>query len=739
MSLRNVSAIRLMVITFSVAILTAQVTHVGSQAGVPAYQNESWVRTGGPIGGLGYDIRYNFADPNIWYVTDAWSGFHISTDNGLTWTPSNQGIIVIFGPTGDSIPIFSATVDPHDPNVIWIGTSGTGQIFRSSDGGHTWVEMDNGIDRNLRPLTFRGFTVDPRTSDIVYAMGEISSPGWTPDGGERIGLEMDMTQGVVYRTTDGGRNWTLIWRGDNLARYCWIDPRDPNVLYVSTGIFDREAANTDVDAGFPGGVGILKSTDWGQTWRVLEHENGLLDLYIGSLYMNPANPDVLLAAAGQNNWSTYGGANTGGVYLTVDGGEHWTRVLPAEDEIFGAVEYCDNFPEVAYAASTSAVYRSDDGGHTWQRFGRPNNTWGPPGIVAGFPIDMQCDPRDPMRVFVNNYLGGNFLSEDGGQTWISASRGYTGALVHHLATVRGYPGVVYAASRSGVYRSENGGDDWIALVNPPDDLPAKFNEIEALAVNPSDMYHALAVPGDFGGILYTFDGGQTWEISRVPVPVRVIAFAPSDPNTVYAAVTPDRCLEPEAIDVPECNRDVFGLYVSHDGGITFEPTFEGHALISAVAVHPADPNVVYAAVYGAGIAMSADGGSTWTMVSGDRAFVSVEALEIDPNDPNVIFAGSEMGGIYRSADGGMSWVQVGAGLDAEAPVSSIVVDPTNGQIVYLASPLGGVFLSEDRGTSWQALNNGLTHRSANVLALSYDGRVLYVGIEGDGVYRLGTP
>jgi hypothetical protein len=130
--------------------------------GLPAYQAGAWVRTGGPIGGLGYDIRYNFTDHSIWYVTDAWSGFFIRTDSGRTWKSRNTGITARKGL--DGIPVFSATVDPHNPSTIWLGTDLTGDIFKSTDGGHTWVEMTNGIDAKLRPMSFRGFTVDPRSS-----------------------------------------------------------------------------------------------------------------------------------------------------------------------------------------------------------------------------------------------------------------------------------------------------------------------------------------------------------------------------------------------------------------------------------------------------------------------------------------------------------------------------------------------------------------------------------------------
>jgi len=715
---------------------------------VPAYQALPWICTGGPIGGLGYDIRYNFADPNIWYVTDAFAGLHMSTDNGLTWFPSNRGITSRGAPAGDVIPIFSATVDLHDPNIVWIGTQNTGDIFKSTDRGYTWTEMDNGVDRSILPLSFRGFTVDPRTSDIVYAMGEIGSPGWTSDGADRMGRQFDMTQGIVYKTTNGGQNWTQIWRGGNLARYCWIDPRDPNVLYVSTGIFDREAADTDVEAGFAGGVGILKSTDGGQTWRILNQDNGLLDLYVGSLYMHPENPDVLLAAASQDAWSGYGDEFTGGVYLTEDGGENWERILAGE--LFSVVEYCDFDPNIVYAASAKAVYRSDDEGQTWQRFSRENDTWGPEGIIAGFPIDMQCDPSDPMRVFVNNYLGGNFLSEDGGQTWVSASKGYTGELVRQVVIAPGQPGTIYAGGRTGVFRSDDGGGTWVGLTYPPPEMGSiRFNEISGLAVDPTDANHLITAAHDLPTVLYSYDGGLSWDVVAQPGeppvpngPPAIIVFAPSDPVTVYVALASPECRDGTFTSSQECDSPGMGVYVSHDSGTTWSPVGGEQAVDTAVialAVHPTDANTVYASMPTAGVFLTNDGGQTWTPSDAGLPSIPVISLAIDPSDPKVLFAGLAGGSVYKSTDGGLSWVQSSAGLDPNARITSIAIDPNSTQVVYVADFLSGVYVSTDSGEIWHAINEGLQHRAVNVLALSEDGMVLYAGVEGSGVYRLGTP
>ena len=340
-------------------------------AGTISVDSLTWVRTGGPPGGIGYDIRYNFADPDIWYATDLYGGVHISLDDGLTWQPSNTGIPRQAGPSGDAIPIFSLTVDPHDPRIVWAGTDPSGHIYKSTDGGLTWTEKDNGITIEYDGLSFRGFTVDPRSSLIVYAMAET----W----------EFDNVQhgGVVYKTTDGGENWQVIWDGgipSSLARYMWINPQDPDILYVSTGIFDRGAVGAALDWDTNpdpfGGLGILKSTDGGRSWRILNEDNGLGILYIGSLYMHPEDPDILLAAAGISVPEAAGqrlaaeGHSPLGIYRTTDGGETWTQVLePSPErtsEVFLSVELCPSDPDIAYAGSDFAFYRSQDAGLSWE-------------------------------------------------------------------------------------------------------------------------------------------------------------------------------------------------------------------------------------------------------------------------------------------------------------------------------------------------------------------------------------
>lgn len=676
----------------------------------------SWIRTGGPLGGLGYDIRMRPDNPNVMYVTDAWSGVNKSTDGGTTWAPINQGITTRTGESGDAIPVFCLTLDPTNAEVIWVGTQNTRGIFRSTNGGATWERRDDGVVEN-EGITFRGFAVDPRDSRIVYAAAELSSWAWA--GESRPGREFDLTKGVVYKTTDAGAHWNAVWRGDDLARYIWIDPRDSDVVYVSTGIFDREAANIR-------GVGVLKSTDAGKTWTAVNQ--GMTNLFVGSLFMKPGSPDVLLAGTGNNQYPT-----GNGVYLTQDGGASWQAVVRGEN--VESVEFSSSNPSVAYAAGVNRVYRSEDGGVTWTTVCGGPEGWGAPGVRAGFPIDFQVDPRNPDRLFANNYGGGNFLSEDGGRTWSVASSGYTGAQVRDIAVDPTDAAVVYVAARSGLFRSSGKGEEWSGLNMPPH----ASMEWYVVAVDPSNAQHVLAANNWEGSILESGDGGRSWR-SRADSPGdrqswRAIAFAPSDPRVVYAGTSAFF-----SAGTFDDRMPASGVYASQDGGATWtavRDTLSRDANVTALAVDPRNPQVVYAATGNHGLLKTTDAGKTWSAAgSGLSRSTTALAVAVDPRSPDTVFAGFRDGGLYRSTDAGKSWRAASAGMSPEGSVSDIILDPARANTLYVADRRSGVFRSSDGGQTWSSLRDGLRMKSVNALALSSDGKVLYAATEGEGVYRL---
>lgn len=209
--------------------------------------SQQWQRTGGPIGGLGYNIKIHPTNNQIIYITDALSGIHKSIDGGTTWIPKNNGITSRNGNSNDAIPVFTVAIDQNNPTTVWAGTQFDSGLYKSTDSAENWVKKTNGI---IEPeIVFREISVVNGDSNTVYASGEV--------GTQVQGEEFEKVKGVIYKTIDGGENWTKIWSGDSLARWLCIGANPVN-LVSSTGIFDREAFNTS-------GVGIMKSTDAGAT------------------------------------------------------------------------------------------------------------------------------------------------------------------------------------------------------------------------------------------------------------------------------------------------------------------------------------------------------------------------------------------------------------------------------------------------------------------------------------------
>lgn len=696
-----------------------------------------WVSTGGPLGGLGYDVRIHPTNKNIMYFTDNSAGVLKSTNGGQTWQQNNTGITVKGGATGDQVNIFSLTIDPNDNNTVWAGTFGEGAsfgVFKSIDGGSTWVKKAKGIalgnDSRELTLVFRGFTIQKGNSNIVYAQTEVFTTVW--------GQAFSRVKGRVFKTTDGGENWQLIWQGNNLARYLIIDPSNPNILYLSTGIFDREAWDSDCQNGQPGGEGVLKSTDSGQTWTPVN--SGLSDFHVGSLRMHPTNPQVLFAATGNDQCSRSSrGTQVSGLFKTTNGGASWTKVI--SDQVLTTVNFSPSNPDIIYAGSQFAFYRSEDAGTTWIRLQKTNTgSFGPYGVRAGFPIDVVVDPVNPYVVYVNNYGGGVIRSTDGAATWEVWSKGYSGADIHSIHIPASAPSTVYTIGRSGPYKSSNYGEDWTGIATGDATSIPEWNSI---AASPIDA-NLVLVTDEGGAILRSVDGGNYFkEVFRHPdtgVPdqnifpgFRGLAIAPSSPNVVYAGLSQNRnnisSLSP------------FGTVIckSLDGGITFSPIpsiLDGNN-VRKLVVPPNDPNTVYAATTN-GLYKTTNGGTNWTYMAslGGR---KIEALAIDPQQPGYIIAGEIFGGIWVTTDDGATWSgPLNSGFNSPNPyISALALDPVNRNTVFAGDLYSGIYRSIDKGNTWAPFPDwkmsGLAMRAVKDLTVS--DTVIYAATQGGGVFR----
>jgi len=677
-----------------------------------------WTSTGGPRGGIGYDIRIHPTNPDVMWTSDAYAGAFRSMNGGQTWRGMNEGITARTGPSGDAIPIFSLAINERQPDILWAGTQGMRGVFKSTDGGVTWSKMESGIETQ-NAMEIRSFSVDPQNPDVVYMGGN-----YTPDPSKLA------VRGLIYKTTDGGRRWTKLLEPGALVRWILIDPGNTNVIYAATGIFDRVAVKPE---------GILRSADGGRSWSSIN--TGLTNLVVGGLAMDPRNSQVLIAVTGKSICFVNEKREIyGAVFKTADGGQHWRKVYPRAEGyevMYSAVAFAPSDPDVVYVDAGWEFLRSQDGGESWTRFETGSGPLFPED--RGRPISLAVHPNNPDLVFMNAYDGGVFRSDDGGRTWVDSSSGVSGSQSWDVATCPVDPQYVLAATKNGIYESLDRGSSWHGR-----NTTGGLNCALAVALDPTDPSKILVGNEIQGCILMSTDGGLTWRKvlsdlgENTPTGRRgiyQIAFAPSQPSVVYAV----SAIGTMTVMVPRETKGR-GVFKSTDGGQSWLPVNQGleaAALnILALAIHPQNPDLVYVGTLGKGVFRTTNGGRTWSKSGSGIPPIDVRSVAIDSANPDIVYAGTDGMALFRSTDGGQTWQRSSTGLNPEASMRSIVVDPVRMGHVYAADRRSGVYRSTDSGRSWVQVTEGLTMRAVNRLAITPDGGTLYAATEGSGIFRL---
>lgn len=302
--------------------------------------------------------------------------------------------------------------------------------------------------------------------------------------------------------------------------------------------------------------------------------------------------------------------------------------------------------------------------------------------------------------------------------------------------------VIYAGTNEGsvyVYKSVDGGVTWL----PSGNGIGEVNQATGFAFdanNSNIVYFASE-----WGIYKSTDAGSTWELKSTMVvsgtsqPIRAwsIDSSPTD-GTLYVG----------GYSGPG-TPDTGGIYRSLDGGETWERVASNETtdgIISAVAVAPSAPHIIYAGGRSSGgIFKSIDSGSTWTRI--DTAFgappsINLHAITVDPHDARVVYVGIMNNGIFKTTNGGQTWSPIGTGLST-SDISSIEIDPGNQQVIYVGGSdfsagtgTPGVYRSLDNsGYSWTSMMNGMGSRGVYSLAIDRNNpRNLYAGT-GSGIWK----
>ncbi|MDX1629507.1 MAG: glycosyl hydrolase, partial [Fulvivirga sp.] len=252
------------------------------------------------MGGRIADIAINPSDKTNWYVAVGSGGVWKTNNSGITWQPVFDEQL--------SYSIGCVSIDPANPSVVWVGTGenvsgrhvGWGDgVYKSMDGGHTWQNM--GLDKSEH---IGKILIDPRNSDVVLVAAE--GPLWS-SGGDR----------GLYKTTDGGKTWSLALKIDDDTGVTDIefDPSNPDILYAAA--YQRRRHTWSLLAGGPQS-GIYKSTDNGNSWRQVKKGLPAGDMGKIGLSVTSANPQIVYA-------TIEAGDEEKGFYRSTDKGESWVK------------------------------------------------------------------------------------------------------------------------------------------------------------------------------------------------------------------------------------------------------------------------------------------------------------------------------------------------------------------------------------------------------------------------------
>ena len=446
----------------------------------------------GPEGGTFTAVAVDPQNSMIVYIGTYGAGVYKSIDGGNTWTQKINGLANTF--------IQSLTIDPHHPANLYAGTYNSG-IYKSVDGGESWAEANAGVSGSL---IVYDVDVDPSNPANVYFASRKS--------GSLVG--------EVYKSTNWGQSWGLIFSGQNLGSgdYFYdidVDPTNSNILYL--------AAHEH---------GFYKSTNGGTSFVAINHNVG--DLSSRSLAINPSNPAQI-----------FGGVWHGaGVYRSTDGGANWAQVssgLPQDVEIYRLVlgpEGGSNRP--VYACTyENGLYQSGNAG----------GSWGSAGLNGQFLYDFAIAPGSPQRWYAGLSYRGLYCSASYGSSWSACQAKVSSASITGLATLPSQQGQIYAGVYGrGALRTGNAGGSWSEMNTGLTDF--QVTQLVALgntlyALTPSGVFSSGG--GDWTKINNPMTGAndlqgyQALMLERVSEPeeqLQQVLTDGRDANTIQAGITP---------------------------------------------------------------------------------------------------------------------------------------------------------------------------------------------------------
>ena len=705
----------------------AQAQRTSTTVDTTLYRAMQWRSIGPFRGGRAVAASGVTSQPHVYYAGYTGGGVWKSENAGHSWKNVSDGSAM-------NGSIGAIAVAESDPNVVYVGTGehavrgqsssyGNG-VFKSTDAGKTWTRA--GLETTKQIAQVR---VHPSNPDVAYVAAQGDRWKGTNDRG-------------IYRTTDGGKTWTLVLKGVNPtsgASDLSMDPSNPRILYAA--FWDHQRLPWQVRSGGVGS-GIWKSTDGGDTWARLSEGLPKLMGKIG-VSVSPANPERVYAIVE---------AEKGGLFRSDDAGKNW-RLLSEERPIQTRSWYYMNITadpqnaDVVYVMN-APVLKSIDGGRTFATLP----------ATHGDNHQLWINPKDA-RLLINANDGGVSVSLDGGRSWSTQDNQPT-AQFYHVIADDVYPYRLYGGQQdnSSVIiksRSDNpaiGERDWMAGPG------CESANVGVDRSNPRYVYG-----GCYQGMLEELDTKTGLSRQIMPWPELTLT-EPTDktryrfnwtapalvsrhtPNVLYHGGnvlfrTNDRGrswtpISPDLTRNDKATQGVGGTPITNEGA-----GGEVYGTIINIAESPHDANTMYVGTDDGLVQLTRDGGTSWTNVTPAGVSVGLtNNLDVSPHDPATVYLAFRMDRrgdyapyAFKSSDYGKSWTRINDGLREGEPVRVVREDPERRGLLYAGTETG-TYISYDAGANWLPFSRNLPNTPVTDLEVRHGS--LYAATEGRAFWAL---
>ncbi len=670
---------------------------------------------------------------------------YVGAASGGVWKSVNGG--TSYTPVFDKQPVQSIgaiAIDPTNPKMVWVGTGepwtrnsvsiGNG-VYKTTDGGDNWTFV--GLPESER---IAKIVVDPTAPDTVY----VCVPGK---------LWSDSDERGVYKTTDGGKTWTKVLAGGNLSTGCSMmamDPKDPKVLYAGMWDFRRKGwtfRSGGEGPGKPSDSGLFKSTDGGATWTSLDAKSapGLPNKPWGRIAVSvaPSNPSVVYAFVEAE-------VPDNALYRSADGGKTWEKSDRSFDMVWRPFYFAhlivDPKDENKLYKPDLGLIASTDGGGSFTPIG---------GGAHGDFHDLWIDPQNTDHMIVGDD-GGVFYTFDGGNSWWKGDN-LPVSQFYHVSVDMDRPYNVYGGLQ------DNG--SWVGA----SDAPGGITNDRWENIFFGDGFWMFVDPSDPDYVYAEAQGGEIGRINRRTHEIRLIKPLPQYQEKKL------RCNWNSPIHIGNERHGLPRLPVplphprpgAELGAHLARPHHQRPEQAAAGAVRrhhrrqlggrdahhdlrrgesPLDASVVWVGTDDGNLQVTRDGGKSWTNVVANVAGLPknawVSSLDAGHFGAGTVYAtfdrhtfGDMQPYAYKTNDYGKTWTRLVA---ADAPVKGyahvVREDVVDESLLFLGTELG-LWVSLDGGKQWaQYLGGNFPHVAVRDLAVHPRDHDLVIATHGRGIW-----